>query len=319
MQADHFSATASIRSALTVFRSLRSVTTGTVKVDYLRNGARQRVTKRSTDGSATHFVFDENGLLLAELDRAGATVTEHIWLAAQPVGVIVNGVAYYVFADHLNTPRLIADTADRARWRWHSNPFGSTIPEENPSGLGKLVYGQRFPGQYYDAESGLHYNYFRDYDPQTGRYVESDPIGLRGGINTYGYVGGNPVSRIDPLGLEQCDIDAARITAKRFLPNLNVGAGPPKADYTGGGWWGEAQIIGRQPHYDGYIHMTTRFLEPLNLNMQARVLENYYHEAGHFTWPDAGHDTIYPYARANLERSWNEYKSLRDKLCKCKK
>lgn len=63
------------------------------------------------------------------------------------------------------------------------------------------MFNLRFPGQYYDQETGLFYNYFRDYDPQTGRYIESDPIGLRAGINTYGYVGGNPVNWVDPYGL----------------------------------------------------------------------------------------------------------------------
>lgn len=184
------------------YRRLGSVTVNNVKIDYLRNGLWQRVTKRSTDGSAVHFVFDESGHLLAELNKSGATLTEHIWLEGQPVGVVANGVTNYIFADHLNTPRLIADTSGRVLWKWHSNPFGGTAANSNPSGLGTFMYGPRFPGQYYDVESGLHYNYFRDYDPQTGRYIQSDPIGLAGGINTYAYVLGNPLSLVDPTGLE---------------------------------------------------------------------------------------------------------------------
>jgi RHS repeat-associated protein len=65
------------------------------------------------------------------------------------------------------------------------------------------VYNLRYPGQYYDSETGLNYNYFRDYDPQTGRYVESDPLGLVAGINTYSYVTASPIFNIDSFGLDQ--------------------------------------------------------------------------------------------------------------------
>ncbi|MCE2722572.1 MAG: RHS repeat-associated core domain-containing protein [Betaproteobacteria bacterium] len=112
-----------------------------------------------------------------------------------------NGL-YYVQTDHLNTPRAITRPSDNAViWR-HDNvdPFGANLPNENPSGLGMLEYNLGFPGQYRDKETGTMYNYFRDYDPSTGRYVQSDPIGLAGGVNTYAYVGGNPLSLIDPTG-----------------------------------------------------------------------------------------------------------------------
>ena len=88
--------------------------------------------------------------------------------------------------DHLNTPRLVADSTGTTVWRWdNQEPFGNTVPDENPSGLGAFDLPLRPPGQRYDAETGLHYNYFRDYDPSTGRYVQSDPTGLQGGLDTY--------------------------------------------------------------------------------------------------------------------------------------
>jgi len=109
---------------------------------------------------------------------------------------------YYIYADHLNTPRVITDGTNKVVWRWDSDPFGADAANEDPDGDGaKFRYNLRFPGQYYDRETGLHYNYFRDYDPSTGRYPQADPIGIAGGLNLYAYVGGNPVSKIDPTGL----------------------------------------------------------------------------------------------------------------------
>jgi RHS repeat-associated protein len=102
----------------------------------------------------------------------------------------------YVHADHLATPRRMTDQAASLVWDKVQRPFGETFSVSGPS-----TNQRRFPGQLHDPETGFHYNYFRDYDPTTGRYLQSDPIGLLGGLNTYAYIGGNPVRRIDPEGL----------------------------------------------------------------------------------------------------------------------
>jgi RHS repeat-associated protein len=125
-----------------------------------------------------------------------------VYLNDTPIAVLKTAGAYMIQADHLNTPRTILGAANALVWKWDSDAFGTTTANENPSALGTFNYNPRFPGQNYDKESTGHYNYFRDlYFAKTGRYLQSDPIGLLGGINTYAYVGGNPISSIDPLGL----------------------------------------------------------------------------------------------------------------------
>jgi RHS repeat-associated protein len=120
------------------------------------------------------------------------------------VNVTVNaGVAqvYFIHTDHLNTPRVITNAAAQVVWRWdQTDPFGGNPPDENPSGLGTFTCNLRFPGQYFDKETNTHYNYFRDYDPRIGRYIQSDPIGLYGGLNTYVYAF-DPLIQVDPFGL----------------------------------------------------------------------------------------------------------------------
>lgn len=97
----------------------------------------------------------------------------------------------------------MADATGTTVWKWdQQEPFGNNPADENPSGLGVFDLPLRFAGQRYDKETNLHYNYFRDYDPSIGRYGESDPIGLRGGLNTYAYVALNPLSFSDPRGLD---------------------------------------------------------------------------------------------------------------------
>ena len=130
--------------------------------------------------------------------------------------------ALYVHADQLGTPRKLSDPTGAVVWDASLTPYGL---EDSIAGTETL--DSRFPGQWADAESGLSYNYFRDYDPTLGRYLQSDPIGLRGGLNTYAYVGGNPVNYTDLDGLAR---------KKKFTkaPNPNQKKGAEGRQKSGG-------------------------------------------------------------------------------------
>ena len=117
---------------------------------------------------------------------------------------------YYFHNDHLGTPQALTDAAGRVVWKAEYDPFGNASANEDPDGDGRpVVNNLRFPGQYYDAETGLHYNYHRYYDPSTGRYLQPDPIGMEGGPNPYSYARGNPIAFSDRLGLLPNPAEAA--------------------------------------------------------------------------------------------------------------
>jgi RHS repeat-associated protein len=180
---------------------------GTANAAYAYNALGQRM-RKTIDGVTTYFIYDESGHLIGEYDSSGNLIQEIVWLGDIPVATLrdcsCGDAIFYIHTDHLNTPRRITkrSTTDIV-WRWDSDPFGTSAPNTDPDGDGThFSFNLRFPGQYFDAETDGHYNYFRDrYDPAVGRYTQSDPIGLEGGINTYSYVDARPLHYSDPLGL----------------------------------------------------------------------------------------------------------------------
>ncbi len=170
---------------------------GAVAMEYRYNGRGEQV-QRFLGTTSTYTLYDEAGHWLGDYDGNGAPLQQAIWLDDLPVGVLAGGgTLNYIQPDHLGSPRAVIDPVrDVAIWRWDlkGEAFGNTAPDQDPDHDGNaFVLNLRFPGQRYDALSGLNQNYFRDYEPGIGRYVQSDPIGLGGGINTYAYVESNPL------------------------------------------------------------------------------------------------------------------------------
>ncbi len=189
---------------------LDTVMSGGMRTTYYYNGLGQRVAKAGLGKASAYFAYDESGRMVGEYDALGNSIQETVFLEDQPVAVLrTDGLStgnvdvFNVYADEMNTPRVITHAKNgRMVWRWDdSDPFGMHQPNEELESGGRFTYNPRFPGQLFDKETGNHYNYYRDFDPQTGRYLQSDPIGLKGGTNTYGYALANPISFTDPTGL----------------------------------------------------------------------------------------------------------------------
>lgn len=174
------------------------------------------------------YVYGTDGTLLGEYGMGGSNstgTTQYIYLPTangpMPIAAIVNGVAYAVHSDHLNTPRKLTQADGQVAWQWAYSAFGdeqptlgskrftneTTNPTTGTTTIPEVTFNLRYPGQYYDKESGLHYNYFRSYSAERGRYTQADPIGLDGGFNRFGYVDGDPLSLIDPSGLDRTTVN----------------------------------------------------------------------------------------------------------------
>lgn len=191
------------------------VTSNVLSAVHAPNGLRlQKTAAACAGGAKLNFVYDNAGHLIGEYDAVGAVIRETVWLGDLPVAVFQapgsSAAAYFVYADNLGTPRGITTAGGLLVWSWDGEPFGATPAISGQLGQqGAFAYGLRFPGQYLDEETGYHHNGWREYDPALGRYVQSDPIGLAGGLNTYAYVGGNPLSYIDPNGTDRWGAETA--------------------------------------------------------------------------------------------------------------
>lgn len=190
-------------------RLIQAVMGGTT-ANYTYNGNGQRV-KKNISGSTTVFHYSLSGQLIAESNSSGTITAEYVYLNGQPLAKIEGTSTYYYHNDHLGTPQKMTDSSGVVRWSADYKPFG----EVNIT-TSDITNNLRFPGQYFDSETGLHYNYYRDYNPATGRYLTWDPVLMPTGepripyllkfvlnepmkLNPYVYVLANPVNNIDVL------------------------------------------------------------------------------------------------------------------------
>jgi len=222
---------------------LQTVTIGaSLKGTYTYNYAAQLVSRtltNTTPSGTVHYIHDLEGNVIAETDGLGNTVREYIWMpsgsgsdsegkqaisaSALPLAVIADvdttPKLYYVHADHLNRPVAMMDASKAFVWRATFLPFGGVH-----SVTGTAATDSRFPGQWFNLESGLHYNWHRHYDPTTGRYLQPDPLGMPDGPSRYAYAVNTPQMAVDPDGLQsRLMLRGSRVTPIPSVPAFTAG------------------------------------------------------------------------------------------------
>jgi RHS repeat-associated protein len=154
---------------------------------------------KEVDGVKTYFLYTDEGLV-GEYDKNGVEIKAYGYnpdsgWTTDPLFQKTSGSYYWYQNDELGTPQKLTDGSGNVVWEAFYKTFGEAQIE-----TALIDNNLRFPGQYFDSETELHYNYLRDYDPSTGRYLQFDPIGLEGGLNGYIYAQSDPVNLYDPTG-----------------------------------------------------------------------------------------------------------------------
>jgi RHS repeat-associated protein len=179
----------------------KTLTVGsTLTATYAYDAMGERVSK-ITGGATTQYGYDESGHLIGEYNGStGANIREYVWLGDIPLAQIESGgTIEYIATDQVNAPQRMTNATPTIVWDRVQQPFGVQY-----SLSGTATGNLRFPGQYYDSESGLNQNFFRDYDSTRPGYIQPDPIGISGttsaSMGLYGYASQNPLSFVDPTG-----------------------------------------------------------------------------------------------------------------------
>lgn len=210
---------------------MASATRGGATLGYAYDPDGRNAWAGPTGGASTAYVYDLDGHLLAEQDAArGAMLREYVWLDDAPIAIVdANGGSPTLSAlttGQIDEPLMVTASDQSVMLNGYVDPYG----RQGLLAASSYTLNLRLPGQYWQGSAHLSQNGYRDYQPSLGRYIEPDPIGIEGGGNAYGYVGGDPLIRADPRGL--FDPTPLTFAERAALGEEVVGGGPedPFAD-----------------------------------------------------------------------------------------
>jgi RHS repeat-associated protein len=195
---------------------------------------------KDVGGARTNFMYADEGLI-AEFDGSGTQTKAYgfapnsTW-TTDPLFMKQGGQYFFYHNDHLGTPQKLANASGAISWSAVYDAFGKATVGANSTVTNNL----RFPGQYFDQETGLHYNWHRYYEPKSGRYITADPIGILGGINLFVYADLNPIDVFDPGGL---------ICKTESHPGIGEQIGDPWPVIEAVGYW---KAVARKILFDTY-------------------------------------------------------------------